>query len=171
MLEFSGEISDNIVTHMAKKELSGIALMFLLPALFFGVPTLLITLFFDWNDLFILPWFVVALLLFLSLVAFIPPQIPKVVERFANKNTKKTLPKRLTIEDSIIDIDCEAHSFYRSLDDVKKVVDMGAWYHIKFYFPHGNIYFVCQKDLITKGSIEEFEKLFEDKIVIAKSNR
>lgn len=53
----------------------------------------------------------------------------------------------------------------RSIDDVKKVIDMGEFYDILFYFPSQWSNCICQKDLIVEGTIEEFEKLFEDKIV------
>ena len=53
----------------------------------------------------------------------------------------------------------------RDISDVKVVVDWGEWYDIIFYFPYKSVGFICQKDLIVEGTIEEFEKLFEDKIV------
>ena len=49
--------------------------------------------------------------------------------------------------------------------DVKKVIDKGNFYIILFYFPHKDVNFICQKDLIVEGTIEEFEELFEGKIV------
>lgn len=48
-------------------------------------------------------------------------------------------------------------------EDVKSVIDMGNFYWIEFYLPKC-MYFLCQKDLIKEGSIEEFETLFADKI-------
>ena len=59
----------------------------------------------------------------------------------------------------------EGKSLLRDISDVKIVVDYGEWYDITFYFPHKDIGFICQKDLIVEGTIEEFEKLFEGKIV------
>ncbi|MBQ2702084.1 MAG: hypothetical protein IJF64_03745 [Clostridia bacterium] len=53
----------------------------------------------------------------------------------------------------------------RSIDDVKKVIDMGEFYDIIFYFPNQWSNCICQKDLIIKGTIEEFEEFFKDKIV------
>ncbi|MBR2340895.1 MAG: hypothetical protein IKA72_00605 [Clostridia bacterium] len=54
---------------------------------------------------------------------------------------------------------------FRELSKVKIVKDWGEWYEIIFFFPHKSIGYICQKDLIVEGTIEEFEKLFEDKIV------
>lgn len=49
------------------------------------------------------------------------------------------------------------------LDKVKSVTDYGAFYDIKAdMWP---IHFYCQKDLLTQGTLEYFEKLFADKLV------
>ena len=51
------------------------------------------------------------------------------------------------------------------IDSVKRVVDYGEWYDFVFYYSDRDLYFVCQKSLLTKGTLEEFEALFEGKIV------
>ena len=68
------------------------------------------------------------------------------------------------------------HSFYRGVraskllmvstlvNSVTRVLDYGEWYYLLFEFDSRDIYFVCQKSLLTKGSLEEFEALFEGKI-------
>jgi len=48
---------------------------------------------------------------------------------------------------------------------VKKVYDYGEFYFISFYFGKISCYFICQKSLLTQGTIEDFEKLFDGKIV------
>ena len=48
---------------------------------------------------------------------------------------------------------------------VKKVVDYGAYYFIYMRRLDPNNGIVCQKDLLTEGTIEEFEELFKDKII------
>ena len=40
---------------------------------------------------------------------------------------------------------------------------MGTWYKIKFNLKF-NMYFVCQKDLLVEGTLEEFEEIFKDKL-------
>lgn len=50
-------------------------------------------------------------------------------------------------------------------DKVKKVLDYGEFYYImvnRFDFVNGVF---CQKNLITEGTIEEFEAIFKDKLV------
>ena len=39
------------------------------------------------------------------------------------------------------------------------------YYKIFFIFPYKSQRFVCQKDLLVQGTIEEFEAVFEGKIV------
>ncbi len=62
---------------------------------------------------------------------------------------------------------CEADQYVESkrIDDVKVVYDYGEFYDIVFPFGKVSEKFVCQKSLLAKGSLEEFEGLFEGKIV------
>lgn len=53
----------------------------------------------------------------------------------------------------------------KSLSRVKKVIDAGEWYYIIFKFGDIGNSWICQKNLLTQGTIEDFEKLFETKIV------
>lgn len=46
------------------------------------------------------------------------------------------------------------------IENVESVVDYGSYYVIK-----NPRYIFCQKDLLTQGTLEDFEKLFADKIV------
>ena len=52
----------------------------------------------------------------------------------------------------------------RSINDVKKVIDHGEYYELCFSFGKLSDKFICQKNLITKGTIQEFETLFSGKI-------
>lgn|GEM_PF-2504130 len=61
----------------------------------------------------------------------------------------------------------------KTISDVRKVIDYGEWYEIVFYGRKNGyyadeknlLYCICQKDLIVTGTIEDFEKLFEGKII------
>ena len=48
-----------------------------------------------------------------------------------------------------------------SLDDINIIYDYGEFYHIY----DADITLYCQKSLLVEGTIEEFEKLFEGKII------
>jgi hypothetical protein len=75
------------------------------------------------------------------------------------------LPTVITIEDHILSAQGEKFTHLRELEHVKKVVDYGDWYHIFFCFPHKSLAFLCQKDLLVEGTIEEFEEIFEEVMV------
>ena len=52
----------------------------------------------------------------------------------------------------------------RLINEVKSVLDYGEFYEIKFPFGRLSDKFICQKSLLSKGAIEEFEKMFQGKI-------
>ena len=53
---------------------------------------------------------------------------------------------------------------FKMIDDIVKVIDYGEWYTV--IIPIGLVGrdINCQKDLLTQGTLEEFEALFEGKI-------
>ena len=75
------------------------------------------------------------------------------------------LPQRVYIEGDMLVSENAEFSFSRKLDQVETVIDFGEGYHIIFYSAYRCPKFICQKSLLTKGTIEEFEKLFSDKII------
>ena len=81
----------------------------------------------------------------------------------ADKN--KYVPKRICIQDGILLSVADKATESKSIDEVKKILDCGEFYVILFPFGKYSEKFVCQKDLLTKGTLEEFETLFEGKIV------
>lgn len=78
-------------------------------------------------------------------------------------------PKRVTIESDLEDGLIETtflnrkdgKTMYTDIGSIVKVVDYGNFYYLR---PRVGRYF-CQKDLLTEGTLEEFEKLFEEIIV------
>lgn len=75
------------------------------------------------------------------------------------------MTKRVMIEGN--ELKCEGDQFRetKTMDQIKCVIDYGEWYQIEFSFPCKSQRFICQKDLITQGTIEDFENLFADKII------
>ena len=55
----------------------------------------------------------------------------------------------------------------RSLSKVKKILDCGEVYYIIFRFGDITNAWICQKDNIVNGTIEDFQALFQSKIVQA----
>lgn len=53
----------------------------------------------------------------------------------------------------------------RKIKNIKKVIDYGDWYCLIFKYGDVTNSFICQKDLIVKGTLSDFETLFLDYIV------
>ena len=70
----------------------------------------------------------------------------------------------IDLKDEVIVHKNEKRERFHMLSSVKTVIDYGEWYYFVFNFSDRDPYFVCQKSLLTKGTLEEFEALFEDKI-------
>ena len=68
------------------------------------------------------------------------------------------------IDDNLICIS-DKQSESRSIGLVKTAYDYGEFYFLSFPMGKKSGNFVCQKDLLTQGTLEEFEKLFDGKIV------
>ena len=60
------------------------------------------------------------------------------------------------------------------ISGIKQIEDYGDFYRIKLYVVSYIGYdfdiFICQKNLLTKGTLEEFEKMFDNKIVRSEKN-
>ena len=88
-----------------------------------------------------------------------------------NGSSAQIFPKQITVDDNKIELssvtgDC----FSRNLQDVTKITETETCYILDFRLPN-DVYYICQKDLITEGTTGEFEKLFEGKIVKEKLQR
>lgn len=83
----------------------------------------------------------------------------------ANINYTSDISTKIIIEEEYIAA-YKRCGVYRQRDlfDIKKIIDYGDFYEICFYLPWDQG-FICQKDLIVEGTIEEFEELFADKLV------
>lgn len=79
---------------------------------------------------------------------------------------EKYFPKKVTIEDTYIAYETSENNMEFDISKIKQVVDYGDFYYVVFYT--GMLFVIgamCQKNLLTKGTLEEFETLFEDKLV------
>ena len=77
------------------------------------------------------------------------------------------LPTQIIIDEKEARLIAEANdlSIEVPIEDVVSVLDRGECYHIQFDNQEDR--FVCQKDLICKGSLHDFEELFKSKIIVA----
>lgn len=78
---------------------------------------------------------------------------------------KDVLIKRVYVEGDYIYSVTHKEKYKFKIKSAKKVTDYGDFYFIAFspFLPVPDI--VCQKDLLSKGTLEEFELLFGERIV------
>ncbi|MBD5092467.1 MAG: hypothetical protein HDT36_03695 [Clostridiales bacterium] len=71
----------------------------------------------------------------------------------------------LQIDDELISFNDGISSKEMQISDVVKVKDLKYGYYIYFAKKSAMKSCVCQKDLLVEGSLEDFEKLFKNKLV------
>ena len=153
MIEFKGYLTGSaekgFVRKTRKLGLIGCAIV---------IPLALPIVFFMSYALFHDPAFVYAMLgalLFMVVILFIPK---------GKKEHIAKLPKRVYIEKGHIVCIADRYTDSRFIRDVKKVIDHGEYYELCFPFGKASEKFICQKNLLTRGSLREFEALFKGKI-------
>ena len=88
------------------------------------------------------------------------------VRPFMKGEQSTVLPSKIVIHaNGHMESISKSFHWVKMVEEVEQVLDCGAWYQINFIRREKNGYFFCQKDLLTLGTIEDFEKLFEGKIV------
>ena len=81
------------------------------------------------------------------------------------------LPERLFIDTNERTVVAEVKGLgevFKMLDDVTEVEDCGEYYAFNFGNRISGLGFIAQKDLITQGTIEEFEEIFKEVLVRVK---
>ena len=153
MIKFQGELSQSCKKFLLKKQVNAQFKASLITAIIFGIIILLIAI---PNRLKVLI-FLIPLVIFVFL-SLIPP---------SKKNQKSFVPICIYVdlEEEAIVHECEKMQRSHPIESVKSIIDYGEWYYFEFEFGNRDLYYVCQKNLITNGSLEEFEKMFEGKIV------
>ncbi len=149
MICFSG-VTDNLSRKfLFKKMIKRICKLFSTMFIFLGVPSIFIVVYFQIYDFLII-----------SILTSICPFLILLLSH------KEYYPTRITIDGEEIQIESRANCRICNIEEVQKVLDYGSFFDIKIYSPTRIFNCICQKDLIVEGTIEEFEKLFEDKIVL-----
>lgn len=162
MIEFKGELSKENKLYLIKRDAIGLFIISIIMALIMGIPMLIVGL--VWEKVFLwfsLMAFMMPIILGLSLILLI---IPKSREKLANEIRPNT-PIKVTIIDDIIEAEYEEKYIEIMVSEVRKVIDVGDLYILVGYPSRDGHYWACQKNLLTKGTLEEFEELFADKLV------
>ncbi len=89
------------------------------------------------------------------------------------KFAKGDVTQRIYINNGLVSaVSCEGRTRSAQICAIKKVKDFGDYYAMTLpgicVIISG--YFICEKDLLTNGTIEQFEELFDGKIVRMQSN-
>jgi hypothetical protein len=153
MIEFCGEFSEESKRFLLKEHIRLGFFVAIFTSVVLGTITVVIAA--VW-DIWIITWFLLALVL-LFIFAIVSPH---------NRKTKlldMLPPKKIVVDgEGYISVELHEATVTKRFSDVRKVIDTGEWYYVLFRLKVDG--FLCQKNLITKGTIEEFEKLFEDKL-------
>ena len=70
----------------------------------------------------------------------------------------------ISVDEDSIYVENEKGNTAKDLSSVKEVKDYGDWYFISFGRKLLIIGYVCQKDLLVEGTLEDFERIFEGQI-------
>lgn len=145
--QISGKCKESVLRRAAKNSFIG----GLITSILFAIPTIVLAFKIDW----------IVLLFFLVLIPFpflaaIPPK---------EKYYPMIFPSKVTINTQTGEMTTKSSQFFAesSITEVVKVLDKGEWYLIYVKSKDGR--FICQKDLLTSGTLDEFEKIFKDKLV------
>lgn len=151
MIKFYGSISDINKNFIIKKEKFVFFAAFIVPI---SIGMILATIeAIKINLIWLI--FYVPLLFFLAI-----PLFP-----LGNKAVDSMIPTKILINNEIISSEGNNFRCIKKLIEIKKIIDYGQFYQIYFKWPKKSYKFLCQKDLIVEGTLEEFENLFKDKII------
>ena len=86
----------------------------------------------------------------------------------SEKFMRQGMPKRIYTDIEYIVAETDTGEEFKLLSDVKQVFDHGEYYELVFPFGKVSDKFICQKSLLTQGTLEEFEALFSVEIIRVK---
>ena len=157
MIEFYGEYSDECKLDIAKRRAKTEGFLFLIVSIIASSSCIVYGIFHQK-----LVYAIVLTVLFsvVTVGAFVTPS--KRVLHFS-------FPTRLVVNEDKIFLQTLGGEKIKPIHKVKKVIDVGEWYIIIFKFGDITNSWICQKDLIINGEIDDFIKLFKDKIVYEKN--
>lgn len=151
MIVFEGQISGKCKEGVLRR---GARISFiggLITSILFAIPTVVLALKID----------LIVLLFFLVLIPF--PFLAAIQPK--EKYYPMIFPSKVIIDTQTGRMTTQSSQFYAesSITEVVKVLDKGEWYHI--YVAHKEGRFICQKNLLTNGSLDDFEEIFKNKII------
>lgn len=159
MIEFCGKQSTECKLLLAKKKSLKIGLIFSLCSLVLSIIALIIGIL---NNRIIYSIILIVILFLLSLSMFLMPK--KRIEN-VKINSKIIIDKNIVSMLYSTNFHTNRLPINKNIQKIKKIYDYGICYCIIFNFGDITNAWVCEKKLISKGSIAEFENIFKDKII------
>ena len=162
MIEFDGKISGAAEKQMWKKSRQiGTSIVVISLTILFPVIIIMwkkLESFFGFS-IWQLPVAYAVVYIALPVISWVLPKSKKEKDDF-------TTCKVFTDKEYIVAILGNGNEEYKLISKAKCLNDYGEFYEIVFPLSAGiSEDFICQKNLLTKGTLEEFEALFEGKIV------
>lgn len=151
MIEFNGYISGETEKYLWKNSRLGVFKV--LFATYLVIMPLFVILSFQLDNFYILLGYMILSLIFLVCILFVP-----------NSKDRAFIPKKVFTDNKNIVVVTEKQEQFRLISDATVVKEYDEFYFIEFPFGQKSDLFVCQKSLLTKGTLEEFEALFPGKI-------
>ena len=149
MIEFRGELSEECKRYLLYQQFSMAFFFVPLLLIVFGIPAIILSFTHDWIFSLIIPFFI-----FAGFMGGMPPR---------KKDYSVMMPSRVYIEDELIVSESDRFHHERMVSEVVKVIDWGNFYEFRFSPRLRGV--VCQKDLISSGTLTDFEDMFHDKII------
>lgn len=157
MIEFYGILSEKCLNQFSKKKNLKNSLFFM----FFTLSAIMVTIVLSLLKIATVHYFCLLsiLMVILNVILLIVPAHSAIFRS----------PIKITINNDIIICSIEhlAKQFkpkIRKIRHVKKIIVYKDWYLIIFKYDITDM-IVCQKNLIRKGTLEEFEKMFKNKLI------
>lgn len=152
MVEFRGYITGAAEQHFWRRARKlGVTIMYVSLLLFLPIMVILAISFKNW---IILGGYGLMYIL-IPLAALIPQ---------SKKDKLRVMPHHIYTEDGYIVTIVGGREEYRLIRAAKVVLDYGEFYEVRFPMGKMNEKFICQKNLLVRGSLKEFESLFKGKI-------
>ena len=152
MIEFNGYLTGAAEKYFHKRVMDFGRMLLLIGMVFMSPLIISIAV---WSQ----SWGVVAV--YIGIYFAIPPLVSILRSK---KETAAMTPKKIFVQDEYIVCATSKWTEAKAISDAKKVRDFGEFYEIVFPIGNYSEKFICQKSLLCKGTIEEFEALFEGKI-------
>jgi len=157
MIEFVGHLTGNAFKYYKKTMIKTSQIVFLIG---FGIAMPIMFFVFNLIGSVDLEFMLFTALLFVLTAIF----SPYLILIFA----KGDVTQRIYINDGLVSaVSCEGRTRSAQICAIKKVKDFGDYYAMTLpgICAIVSVYFICEKDLLTNGTIEQFEELFDGKIV------